>query len=167
MLGAALFFFPTHSPAEPPKDQAYINQIVESTMRQLENISRVCVSLDEFGKNSLEQSAVVLDMGAGAQMVLGKWLSNKKKDWKVRYWAADMLAYIAPANATKTLMRRIRDNRENRLIRLRALDSTLALWQKYRTDTLKLQSDLESALSKTSDPKVRSKIQATILEIDI
>ncbi len=153
--------------AEPAKDPLFAAQIVESTLAQVEYLARSMETLEHFGKNTLEQASTVLDMGPDACPTLAKWLKNRRKDWKTRYWVADMLAYVGRADSVKPLMRAVRSEKEHRSVRLRALESVEELWKKYRANTRELRADLESTLSKTRDPKVREQLRRTLNEIDI
>lgn len=165
--GLALFRASHAEATEPAKDPLFTAQIVESTLAQVDSLARSMETLELFGKNTLEQASTVLDMGPDACPTLAKWLKNRRKDWKTRYWVADMLAYVGRADTIKPLMRAVRSEKEHRAVRLRALESIEELWKKYRANTRELRADLESALAKTRDPKVREHIRRTLNEIDI
>src|SRR4051812_26860263 len=67
--------------------------IAGSVLRRVEAISAKVKTLDSLGKSTLEESAQIMDLDRDSERPLVKALRGSK-DWKVRYWAADMLAYV-------------------------------------------------------------------------
>ncbi len=166
LMAAGLVTAEPARPAAAP-DPAFTRQIVESTLGQVDALARSLDTLEVFGKSTLEQSATVLDMGPESAPILAQWLRNRRKDWKTRYWAADMLAYVGKPDSIQPLLRCARNEKEAATVRIRALESIEEIWKKYRANTQELRNGLQLALTKTRDPKVRDKIRRTLEEIDI
>ena len=80
-------------------------------------------SLRLLGKRTLAQGAVILDLGAESLPVLLEALTDRGRDWKVRYWAADMLGYVGDGQTAYVLMEVARDGKENGPVRVRAVES--------------------------------------------
>jgi hypothetical protein len=94
---------------------------VRLIVRELERISKDSVTLDEFGQRTLKQSQEVLQIGAPAVYSLSLCLNNK--DWRVRFWIADILGYLNNPDARRPLLRLLDNNTERQAVRKRAIVS--------------------------------------------
>ncbi|OGR86206.1 MAG: hypothetical protein A3A86_00720 [Elusimicrobia bacterium RIFCSPLOWO2_01_FULL_60_11] len=115
VLLAAALFGPVPLGAGPREDR-----ITLATLKRVEAVARREPSLDKFGRSTLQESAVLLDLSTQAVPGLLKHLRAKRTDWKARFWAVDMLGYVGDARAAGRL-RGIASNRgEKALVRERA-----------------------------------------------
>ncbi len=96
------------------------DRITRDTLRRVEAVSKSQPSLERFGKSTLAESAILLDLGAGAAPGLILYLKDRKKDWKMRFWAADMLGYVGDEGAVKPLRKIAESFREKKEVRKRA-----------------------------------------------
>ena len=94
--------------------------IARSALREVEAIARREKNLDKFGKSTLSQAAVILDFGVQAQPVLLMNLKDKRKDWKVRFWVADILGYVGDEGSAGALWNMEKNLRERKEVRQRA-----------------------------------------------
>jgi hypothetical protein len=94
---------------------------VRSVISEVENISRECDTLDEFGRKTIAQGNEMLAIGSSAVYTLSSCLNNT--DWKVRFWIADMLGYLDNKDAKRPLSRLINDKKENVKVRNQAENS--------------------------------------------
>jgi hypothetical protein len=120
---AALLLFSTasHSQAAPDTTKARVASIIT----ELNIISANSVTLEEFGKNTIRQGAEVLSLGGDSVYLLSPYL--RSRDWKVRYWIADILGYTKNKDAKKPLLKVYRDVFERKEIRKCALASLYRL----------------------------------------
>jgi hypothetical protein len=91
---------------------------VRSVIKEVENISRHCETLDEFGMATVSQGKKILSMGPVAVYALSNWLESP--DWKVRFWITDMLGYLENPDAKRPLLRVIRNGAEKQIVREQA-----------------------------------------------
>lgn len=96
------------------------DQITLAALKRVESIAGRESSLEGFGKSTLQESAVLLDLSTQAVPGLLKHLQARNGDWKARFWAVDMLGYVADASAVKPLQGIASDRREKSLVRKRA-----------------------------------------------
>ncbi len=99
------------------------DRITAAALKRLESISRREPQLDRFGKSTLSESAVLLDLGKESVPGIMKYLKRKNGDWKVRYWAVDMLGYVGNASENEALKKICGDRKERFEIRVRARES--------------------------------------------
>ena len=91
---------------------------VRSIIKQVEDISKRCKTLDEFGRETVAQGKDMLSVGPCAVYALSNCLGDP--DWKVRFWIADMLGYLENPDARRPLLRVIKDESENSEVRRQA-----------------------------------------------
>ena len=96
------------------------DQITLGTLKRVESIAGRETSRETFGKSTLQESAVLLDLSTQAVPGLLKHLKSRKGDWKARFWAVDMLGYVGNASAVRPLRGIASDKREKVLVRKRA-----------------------------------------------
>lgn len=96
------------------------DQITLATLKRVESIAKRGTSLEQLGKSTLQESAVLLDLSAQAVPGLLKHLKSKNGNWKARFWAVDMLGYVGDASAVKPLRGIASDWREKDFVRKRA-----------------------------------------------
>ena len=96
------------------------DQITLATLKRVESIAKRGTSLEQFGKSTLQESAILLDLSAQAVPGLLKHLESRKGDWKARFWAVDMLGYVGDVSAVKPLREIASSRREKTLVRKRA-----------------------------------------------
>ncbi len=90
-------------------------------VRALETKSRAAGSLDAFGRATMSEGKVILDLGEGAVYAVA--LHCGHRDWKVRYWIADMLGYLDNSDAGRPLLRMLEKEGEHPLVKQQALRS--------------------------------------------
>lgn len=153
-------------------------ELIQSTLLQVEAISERSKTLEMLGKETLSQSSTLLDLSSASVPALLKVLQNRKKNWKLRYWATDMLGYVGDSKAAAELLKIVRDEQEVRLIRLRALDSSLEIALKDKSATSsspekrkqgirkkKLKEKLKISLKRIKDVRVKKKVRWAISKL--
>ena len=133
---------------------------------QVETAARKARTLEELGKETLGQSAEILDLGEASQKALLGTLKNRKKDWKLRYWAADILGYVGNGSAVGPLLSAAGDSRHDRRVRLRSCDSLAEIAFRKKTDPQKLRARLGKMLKKEKDKAVKKKIRETLKKLE-
>jgi HEAT repeat protein len=105
--------------------------IARGALKRVEAISRSEASLERFGKSTLSESAILLDLGSEAQPELLRSLRKKQGDWKLRYWVIDMLAYVGDPSAEKILVKISKSRKENPQVRKRAAESLREIKRRF------------------------------------
>lgn len=153
------------SPLPDDTQQTDMDQLTLSILSEVESICKRSKTLEAAGKETLSQSATLLDFGESTLPVLLKTLNNRKKNWKMRYWITDLLGYVGNKKTVYTLLKIAGNEKEIKEIRLRALDSLLELQRRNNTDSELLnwvKKKLRKLGKQTQDQKIRRKIQATL-----
>ena len=101
--------------ADPEDDR-----ITLATLRRVESIAGRMSSLESFGKATLSESAILLDLGAASEPGLLQYLGKSGKDWKAKFWAVDMLGYVGDESALTPLRKLARNSEVRSEIRNRA-----------------------------------------------
>ncbi len=140
------------------------DEIAGTALREVRYISGHSRSLDMFGKGTVSQSAVVLDLSTAAQPALFKEL-RENKDWKVRYWVADILGYVGDAQALDPLFRVARRKGEKTETRLRALDSLGQIAKRQEGKKDEIAGRLKDYIRKAGNKKVRKKGEQVLKQI--
>lgn len=141
-------------------------ELLQSTLKEVEFIAKNTKTLEAFGKETLSQSQIFLDLKSSGVPLLLQTLKRKEKNWKVRYWACDMLGYVGEAEAEKELLSLVSDQSQARLLRLRALDSILEIERRAAGIGKKeLRTKLYKLAKKIKDVRLKRKIQKTIRRI--
>ena len=94
--------------------------LAQGILNQVETAARKAKTLEELGKETLSQSAEILDLGEAAQKPLLEALKDRKKDWKLRFWVVDILGYVGDGASEGALLKAARNSKENKLVRGRA-----------------------------------------------
>jgi len=134
-------------------------------LNQVQAISKKSKTLDELGKKTLSQATTLLDLGESGLPVLTKWVTNPQKDWRVRYWATDMCGYVGNSKTEGTLLLLVKNEKEKKAIRLRALDSLAEIQNRSRQGSEKILKTLGVRLKKAKDPELKNKISWTMNQI--
>ena len=151
---------PEKSKTSGQEIKRYDRELAGSVLLQVEKLSENAETLDQLGKETLEQSAAILDMGESSLPLLLKMFRDKGKNWKMRYWATDILGYVGNRKTLPHLFKSVRDETEYQTIRLRALDSIMEISRKDG-DTASVRRDLLKMLPRIKNKKVREKIKAS------
>jgi HEAT repeat protein len=84
---------------------------------QVEQIALKEDNLDRVGYLSMQPTARLLDLGKKCSPVLVQIIRDREKDWKLRYWACDLMGYLGDRANIIPLIERIEDATELYIIR--------------------------------------------------
>jgi hypothetical protein len=137
-------------------------ELTRNILIQVESLSNKAKTLDFLGKETMSQSAEIMDLGEESLPVLLQALKDRTKDWKLRYWVTDLLGYVGTGACEDDLLLVIKNPGEKKLIRLRACDSLAGISERGKLDGRKLRIRLKSLLKSVRNKEVARKIQRTI-----
>jgi hypothetical protein len=136
--------------------------LARTALREAERICRASRTLEQFGKSTLSQSVAILDMENASLPPLLETAKNRSKDWKLRFWAVDLLGYVGNEETAPALLAIVRNSGERRTVRLKALSALMEISE--RTGG---RDKIKSALLKTArrvEPKeIGNRIRETVL----
>lgn len=131
--------------------------LARSALAQVETLAGITKTLDQLGKETMTQAATVLDLGEAAAPELLVWFKDRNKDWRVRYWAADMLGYVGRNNDADALLRCALNTLEKKPLRLRSAESVGEIFMR-RPMTSAQRKTLSKAARAEKDRAVREKL---------
>lgn len=141
--------------------------LIRSVLNQVEIIAQKSKTLDEFGKQTLTQSATILDLKESSESVLLKTVAQSNKDWKVRFWVVDILGYVGNSETETVLLKIIGNEKEKSLIRIKSLESLMEINKKSGKEHSKnLKSNLRKISKKTRSRTVKMKIKKAVLQLN-
>ncbi|OGR98246.1 MAG: hypothetical protein A2902_06390 [Elusimicrobia bacterium RIFCSPLOWO2_01_FULL_64_13] len=122
-------------------------------------------SLRLLGKRTLAQGAVILDLGAESLPVLLEALTDRGRDWKVRYWAADMLGYVGDGQTAYVLMEVARDGKENGPVRVRAVESVAEIASRGGMEPERAREGL-MRVARAANRELADKVSAAVKRLE-
>ena len=135
-----------------------------SALKEVDAVALRSSSLDAFGKATLSQSTVILDLGSQAQAPLLRFLNDRQQDWMTRYWVADMLGYIGDQSALEGLLQVVRKRGENAQIRMRCLDSIEGISARGK-NRREISRRLKLSLKQVENAQVRKKVKEVLRKL--
>lgn len=146
----------TLPPEVYPNHQTF--QEINYWIKEVEKIARQTQDLNTFGREVVQPSAKLLDLGKPVAFVLMNILRDPARDWKVRYFACDLLGYLDNPGCLSQLKDTLQNPEENRFIREAAISSLKEL------GTPQCQIILKQSLGKVTDRYLRDKISKALRE---
>lgn len=143
LLSGLLFICFILSPRYSPLFASQEEKLIQNTLEQVEKICKRTKNIESLGKETLSQSAVLLDLSESSLPALIKIVRNRNKDWRMRYWAADMIGYVGNPKTVAVLLKLAQNKKEKKLIRLRALDSIAEIETRYPKELKYLKKELK------------------------
>jgi hypothetical protein len=163
-IAAALALLAGGAGAAAPETQPDL-QLARSSLAQVESLAKTSRSLDQLGKDTLTQAATFLDLGKTGLPVLTPAVNDRRKDWRVRFWAADLLGYVGVEASVPYLMKAAANEKERKEVRLRALDSILGICERENLRIGPVRSGLKRMRRGTRNAEVRKKISSVLLKL--
>lgn len=132
------------------------DEITASTLKRVEVVARKTPNLNKFGKSTVGEGAIVLDLGEDALPELHKYIKEGRKDWKARFWAVDMLGYVGGPSSVPILLSAAGNRAEKLEIRARARSSLREIAERYPEEKPGILEKLRKVEKRVSASRRRS-----------
>jgi len=132
---------------------------VRYIVAQVEQIALKESNLDRVGYLSMQQTARLLDLGKKCSPVLVQIIRDRKKDWKLRYWACDLMGYLEDRANIIPLIERIEDATELYIIRKCAVRAIEEM------DFPEVDKDLRAAYDIVEDESIKQEIARVLIRL--
>jgi len=151
------------------------DRLTRSIIRQVESFSKKTKSLSALGRATFNQSTIILDLGESTLPVLLKTLKDTKINWKTRYWVTDSLGYVGNLKTLKPLLLVVKNEKEYKWTRLRALESIGEIVKKRGKEKgskalrrlKQLKIDLKKLQEQVIDRNVKKRIFKTLRAVGV
>jgi len=150
----------------PPSPEFGIDVKTEKRVREyLSEVERICQNgsdIESIEELTMSQSARLIDLGKAVSPILVGVVQDKTKNWKLRYWACDLLGYIDDENDILPLVAIVEDSEEEEKVRFCALRALAKMGNQEAIEYLKTSQEIveEDAL-KEEILKVIEKLETT------
>ena len=126
---------------------------------QVEQIALKEDSLDRVGYLSMQSTARLLDLGKKCSPVLVQIIRDREKDWKLRYWACDLMGYLEDRANIMSLIERIEDATELYIIRKCAVRAIEEM------DFSEVTKDLRAAYDIVRNESIKREIARVLIRL--
>lgn len=140
--------------------EALLKERVWDRMEEVEAVARLTKGLDALGRATMPQSVALLELGPDAIAPLSLWLEKGAQDWRMRYWVVDLLGFLKDPDSLKPLVRVVKNSKEAKVVRLRALRSLEELGYPQGAEGLK------KIAPAVREGDLRSRIQVVVQRLE-